>query len=146
MNEKQTANKAVDVLLNKNEGFVNLTPSEKINLAIALMRKNMVIYGKAYDIVRCTKKINFSDQKEIENNLDSIIIYEIKSTNQKNMAPDFSKYFFDLTTAELLVAQSLKNHFKFIFVNIITQQYVEYSLTEVFAKAKGIYPKWAIRF
>ena len=62
------------------------------------------------------------------------------------MASDFSKYFFDLTTAELLVAQSLKKYFKFIFVNTVTEQYVEYSLSEIFAKAKGIYPKWAIRF
>ena len=94
MSKKQTANNAVDILLNKRKGFVNLTPPEKNNLAIVLMKKNMVIYGKAYDIVRCNKKINFSNQKEIEENLDSIIIYEIKSTNQKKYGIGFFQILF----------------------------------------------------
>jgi hypothetical protein len=62
------------------------------------------------------------------------------------MKKDFSGYFFDLTTAELLVAQSLKNYFKFAFVNTVTKEYMEMTLNQVFAKSKGIYPKWAIRF
>jgi len=145
-NEKQTANKAVQILLTKDKGFKLLNSSEKKKLAIAFTSKNMVIYGKAYDIIQCKKKIDFSDVKEIERNLDSIIVYEIKSTNRKDIKPNFNGYFFDLTTAELLVAQSLKNHFKFIFVNTITKEFTILNLNQVFAKSKGIYPKWAIRF
>ncbi len=146
MSGNQTANKAVDILLEKEVGFKILTPKEKINLAIALLKKNMVIYGKAYDIIKCKKKIDFSNEVDISNNLDSIMIYEIKSTNRKDLKSDLSGYFFDLTTAELLVAQSLKKYYKFAFVNTITKQYKEFTLNEVFAKSKGIYPKWAIRF
>ena len=146
MSGNQTANKAVDILLKKKEGFQILTPDEKTNLAVAFVKKNMVIYGKAYDIIKCTKKIDFSNEKEISNNIDNITIFEIKSTNRKDMKSDLSGYFFDLTTAELLVAQNLKKRFKFAFVNTITEQYQEFTLNEVFAKSKGIYPKWAIRF
>lgn len=146
LSEKQTANKAVEILLDKKIGFKILSPKEKKNLAIVFVRKNMVIYGNAYDIIRCRKKIDFDNEKEIEDKLDAISVYEIKSTNRKDMKRDFSGYFFDLTTAELLVAQSLKEHFKFAFVNTITEEYLELSLNEVFAKSKGIYPKWAIRF
>jgi hypothetical protein len=146
MSGNKTANQAIEILLKKNVGFRVLAPKEKTNLAIALVKKNMVIYGKSYDIIKCKKKIDFSNEKDVSDNLDAITVYEVKSTNREKLKPDLSGYFFDLTTAELLVAQSLKNHFKFAFVNTITKQYQEFTLNEVFAKSKGIYPKWAIRF
>jgi len=31
-------------------------------------------------------------------------------------------------------------------VNVITENFMELTLTEIFAKAKGIYPTWSIRF
>ena len=143
---QQTAIKALKILKNKKIGFRVLNSTEKKNLALAFARKNMVIYGKAYDIIRCKKKIDFSNEKDVEKKLDDITVYEIKSTNRKDMKKDFSGYFFDLTTAELLVAQSLKTRFKFVFVNTVTENYNELSLNQVFAKSKAIYPKWAIRF
>lgn len=112
---------------------------------VAFAQRGMVLYGQAYDAVKCRKKIDFSDISDIANKLDSITVYEIKSTNRK-MSKDFKNYFFDLTTAELLVAQSLKNKFKFAFVNTTTGTFLELTLNQVFAKAKSIYPKWAIRF
>jgi len=143
---QQTAIKALEILKNKKIGFRVLNSTEKKNLALVFTRKNMVIYGNAYDIIHCKKKIDFSNEKDIEEKLDDITVYEIKSTNRKDMKKDFSGYFFDLTTAELLVAQSLKTRFKFVFVNTVTGDYNELSLNQVFAKSKAIYPKWAIRF
>ena len=62
------------------------------------------------------------------------------------MQSDFSKFFFALTGAEVLVAQSLKKQFKFILVNTATGEYLEMDLAEIFARAKGIYPTWSIAF
>jgi hypothetical protein len=101
LNEKQTSKIAEKILLRKGNTFKLLSKPEKTNLAIALARKNMVIYGNAYDIVKSTKKIDFSNETKIQENLDTITIYEIKSTNRKDMKKDFQGYFFDLTTAEL---------------------------------------------
>ncbi|MCH8833677.1 MAG: hypothetical protein IIA81_05240 [Thaumarchaeota archaeon] len=143
---QQTTIKALEILKNKKIGFRVLNSTEKKNLALAFARKNMVIYGKAYDIIRYKKKIDFSNEKDVEKKFDDITVYEIKSTNRKDVKKDFSGYFFDLTTAELLVAQSLKTRFKFVFVNTVTGNYNELSLNQVFAKSKAIYPKWAIRF
>lgn len=112
---------------------------------VAFAQRGMVLYGQAYDVVKCKKKIDFSDVSDISNKLDSITVYEIKSTNRE-MSKDFVNYFFDLTTAELLVAQSLKDKFRFAFVNTTTNTFLELTLNQVFAKAKNIYPKWAIRF
>lgn len=46
----------------------------------------------------------------------------------------------------MLVAQSLKEKFRFIFVNTKTGSFLELSLQEVLAKARGIYPTWSIQF
>jgi len=60
--------------------------------------------------------------------------------------PDFGGYFFDLTTAELLVAQSLGKRYRFAFVNTLTQTWIDMSVNDIFARARRIYPKWAITF
>ena len=59
---------------------------------------------------------------------------------------DFGGYFFDLTTAELLVAQSLGDRYRFAFVNTISKTWIDMSLNDIFARARKIYPKWAIMF
>jgi hypothetical protein len=102
--------------------------------------------GTAIPPLKLINPVNLDSVPEIEQHLDDIILYEVKSTNRKNIGPDFSGYFFALTTAELLVAQNLKKRYKFVLVNVITESFVELTLTEVFAKAKGIYPTWSIRF
>jgi len=83
--------------------------------------------------------------EDVEKKLAQILFCEIKSTKQ--MFPDdFRGYFFGLTAAEVLVAQSLKEQFRFIFVNTVTGRFLELKLSEVFAKARGIYPTWSISF
>ena len=144
MSQKQTAKKATNILCNKKLGFRILSGIERTNLAAAFARENKVVYGKAFDLIRCNKIINFEDEKEILNKLDYITVYEVKSTNQKKIQPNFEGYFFDLTTAELLVAQSLGDQYKFVFVNTITEKFMELSIEEVYGRAKKIYPKWAI--
>jgi hypothetical protein len=128
-----------------NRGFVIPTRKQKQNLLVAFAKRNMVIYGNAFDALKLFKPVNLNNLMEIEENLDELILYEIKSTNRTS-GSDFRGYFFALTTAELLVAQNLKKRYKFAFVNVTTNQLLELTLTEVFAKAKGIYPTWSIRF
>ena len=146
LSNQQTAKKALEILVNSGKGFVVLTPKEKQTLLVAFARKSMVLYGRAFDIVKTNKKIDFTNEAEILANLKNITVCEVKSTNRKNMPKDSAGYFFDFTTSELLVAQSLKDRYKIVFVNTITKHFTELTLNQVFAKAKGIYPKWAIRF
>lgn len=142
---QNTARKAAAILVSKNIGFRIPTALQKQNLLVAFAKRGMVVYGKAFDIVRIKGDINLNELREVEQHLDRVTIYEIKST-RKSIKADFSKYFFALTAAELLVAQSLKKNFKFAFVNTITGEFLELSLIEIFAKAKGIYPTWSISF
>lgn len=133
-------------MVEKNIGFVIPTAAEKKNLLVAFAKKNKVIYGKAFDIVKVTGGVDLSSPKDVEDGLGKIVLYEIKSTSKDNVAADFAKYFFALSTAELLVAQNLKTQYKFAFVNTRTNRHLELTLAEIFAKAKGIYPVWSIMF
>ena len=140
-----TAQRAADVLVAKNEGFFVPTGKQKKNLAIAFAKRDMVVYGKAFDILRLTGEVNLDVLESVEANLENIQIYEIKSA-RKNLKPDLSNYFFALTAAEVLVAQSLKKYFKFILVNVNTGDFLEMSLQQIFARARDIYPTWSILF
>ncbi len=142
---QSTARKAAAILVAKNAGFWVPTARQKQNLAVAFAKRGMVVYGKAFDIVRTSGVVDLDDLAEVEQNLGKITVFEIKST-RKQLKPDFSKYFFGLTAAEVLVAQSLKKNFKFVFVNTTTGDFLELDLVGIFAKAKGIYPTWSICF
>jgi hypothetical protein len=142
---QQTAKKATGILIAKKSGYIVPTARQKQNLLVAFAKKGKVVYGKAFDIVRVTGSVNLDDLASVEANLHRVVIFEIKST-KRSLRADFSKFFFGLTGAEVLVAQSLKEQFKFMLVNTATGEHLEISLAQIFARAKGIYPTWSISF
>lgn len=141
----KTASKAAKLLVDKGIGYVVPTAKQKKNLVVACAKKDKIVYGKAFDVLRIEGELDLDSLEEVEAKLDQIVICEIKSTRQ-NFDDDFKGYFFALTGAEVLVAQSLKDQFRFIFVNTITGAHLELRLNEVFARARGIYPTWSISF
>jgi hypothetical protein len=140
-----TARRAAEILTAKGLGFVVPTAKQKKNLVVAFAKRDMIVYGKAFDIVRLSGQVDLDHLEEIERHLERITLYEIKST-AKEVGVGFEGYFFGLTAAELLVSQSLKSRFKFIFVDTNTGNHIELSLSQMFARAKGIYPTWSILF
>ena len=140
-----TAKKAAQILVEKKLGYVVPTASQKRNLVVACAKRDLIVYGKAFDVLRLTGEVNLDSPEDVEAKLPQIVICEIKSTKQM-FADDFRGYFFGLTAAEVLVAQSLKEQFRFIFLNTVTGSFLELKLSEVFAKARGIYPTWSISF
>jgi hypothetical protein len=142
---QRTAKKAAAILVAKAVGFHVPSAKQKQNLLVAFAKKGKVVYGKAFDIVRVAGAVDLDDLADLEQNLNQVTIFEIKSTKKKLRA-DFSGYFFALTAAEVLVAQSLKKQFKFVLVNTGTREHLEMDLNEIFARAKGIYPTWSICF
>jgi len=141
----QTAKRAAQILLRSDSGFVVPTAKQKRLLLVEFARQNLVVYGKAFDVVKLAGTVDLDDAAAIERNLDKIVLCEIKSSSRK-LPKDFRGYFFALTTAELLVAQNLKQRFKFILVNTAAGTYIELTLQELFGRARGIYPTWSIMF
>lgn len=140
-----TAGKAAQLLVSKNLGYLVPTAKQKKNLVVAFAKRGMIVYGKAFDVLRISHPIDLNSLVEVEANLGKILVCEIKST-KKDVSADFRGHFFGLTAAEVLVAQSLKAQFRFIFVNTVSGAFMELQLSEVFAKARGIYPTWSISF
>lgn len=140
-----TAGKAAQLLVSKNLGYLVPTAKQKKNLVVAFAKRDMIVYGKAFDVLRISHPIDLNSLVEVEANLGKILVCEIKST-KKDVSADFRGHFFGLTAAEVLVAQSLKAQFRFIFVNTVSGAFMELQLSEVFAKARGIYPTWSISF
>lgn len=145
---QQTAKKAAAILTSvSGAGYVLPTARQKQNLVVAFAKLGKIIYGKAFDVVKIKPGSNFSldELDDVEVNLHRITLVEIKSTRKK-VGEDFSKFFFALTGAEVLVAQSLKSQFHFVLVDTTTGKHLEISLGEIFGRAKGIYPTWSISF
>lgn len=141
----KTASKAAKLLAEKGVGYVVPTGKQKKNLVVACAKQDRIVYGKAFDVVRLTGHVNLDSLDDVEAKLNQILFCEIKSTKQ-DFDEEFKGYFFGITAAEVLVAQSLKEQFRFIFVNTITGSHLELKLNEVFARARGIYPTWSISF
>jgi len=142
---QKTAKAAAAILVAKKAGFIVPTGKQRQNLLVAFAKGGKVVYGKAFDVVKLSAPVDLADVAEVEKHIEQITVFEIKSTRKKLRA-DFSGYFFALTAAEVLVAQSLKRQFGFVLVNTGTGEHLEMSLSEIFARAKGIYPTWSICF
>ncbi|HXI25330.1 MAG TPA: hypothetical protein VNG71_15810 [Pyrinomonadaceae bacterium] len=140
---QKTAKKAAEILVSKDLGFIVPTARQKLNLLIAFAKKGKVVYGRAFDILKLSGSVALDDLEDVEANLSKITVYEIKSTRKK-LNSDFSNYFFSLTGAEVLVAQSLKKQFKFALVNTSTREHLELDLAQLFGRARGIYPGWSL--
>jgi hypothetical protein len=140
-----TARRAAEILVSKGLGFTIPTAKQKKNLVVAFAKRDMIVYGKAFDVVRLAARVDLNDLEDVERHLEQLTLYEIKST-VKEHGDDFKGHFFSLTAAEILVSQSLREQFRFVFVSTRTKSHLELTLSEMFARAKGIYPGWSISF
>lgn len=125
--------------------FRKLTGPQKLRIVVAFAKKGVVVYGQAFDLIHCDPLLDLDNESAIELARKDIRLYEVKSSS-RSLKPGFADYFFSFSTAELLVAQSLGDNFRFAFVNIHSREYLDLSLREVFARARAIYPSWSIKF
>lgn len=101
--------------------------------------------GTAYDAVRLEGDVDLNDSHDIAEKNDRIVLIEIKSTGQEKIGSDLSGYFFNITSAEMVIAQTLKNQYRFAFLNTIRGDWQELTLSEIMGRAKAIYPAFHIR-
>lgn len=143
---QQTARKGVQVLLAKDARYHCPTGIERKALLVGYAMRGMTLYGAAFDVLRLDRPIDLTDAEAIARSIDSITVCEIKSTNRANIGPELKGYMFNITAAEHLTAQSVGARYRFLFVSTVTGEHSEMSLSEVFGRARGMYPAWHIRF
>ena len=122
------------------------SPKERKALLVGFAMRGKSLTGAAYDAVRLEREIDLSNPEAIVSNMDAITIIEIKSCSQERVGPDLAGYFFNITSAELLVAQALKDQYRFVFVNTFRGDWQELSITNVLSKAKAMYPAFHLKF
>lgn len=144
-NNKQTAIKARNMLLDKDTEFRVASPKQKRILLVEFARIGRVIYGQAFDMIKLGAGVDLDNAASVRTHLRTISLYEVKSTN-RILPPNFDGFFFSLSTAELFTAQSLGSRYRFAFVNVVTGEHLELALAELFSRARSIYPTWSIRF
>lgn len=115
----QTANKALDVLVTKNEGYHRLTPKQKKVILSCFKAKGKDIPPASFDIVKLNAVIDLSNPVEVKKNLSKIMLYEIKST-RLNLDADFIGYWGSVTASEYKSASLLPKQYRFILVNTAT--------------------------
>lgn len=136
------------MLTGGDESFRNPSKAQRRNLAMAFAGQDRIVYGRAFDAVRISPglEVDLDDLASVENNLHDLTLYEVKSTNRKNLGDDFKGYFFALTAAELLVAQSLGEQFRFLLIHTLSGARLELSLQQLLSRARSIYPSWSVLF
>jgi hypothetical protein len=142
----QTAKRAAALLVAKDEGYHLPSRQERDALLIGFAMHRRVLYGAAFDVIRLSAPLDLCDPNSISSSIGSITVCEIKSTNRRAIKEDLKGYFFNITAAELLTAQSLGAQYRFLFVNTLTGEHVEMALNDVFGRARAMYPAWHIRF
>jgi hypothetical protein len=56
-------------------GYVVPTGKQKKNLAVAFVKRDMIVYGKAFDIVRLSAPVDLDHIEEIERHLEDVTLY-----------------------------------------------------------------------
>lgn len=141
-----TARRAMEMLTAGDPTFRSPTKTQRRNLAMAFAGRDKIVYGRAFDAVRVpdSTDVDLDDLASVEAKLDQLTLYEVKSTKRENLGDDFRTYFFALTTAELLVAQSLGDQFRFLLIHTLSGARLELSLRELLQRVRSIYPSWSV--
>jgi len=147
VSNQATASRAKAILCEL-DGFRDVTATERSAIAAAFAARGFVVYGKAFDLVHVDDaNLNLLDPTSLKAAIHdrALRLVEVKSTSAHRDA-EFRGHFFSMSTAELLVAQSLGVLFQFAFVNTATRNVRLVSLQDVYRRARAIYPTWSIRF
>ncbi|WBY08123.1 hypothetical protein PIB19_00770 [Sphingomonas sp. 7/4-4] len=142
----RTAQRAVEILLEVDPAYRCPTRAERDAMLVGFARHRKVLYGAAFDVIRVEGDLDLSNSDAVAEAIERITICEVKSTNRAAMGSDLKGYFFNITAAELLTAQSVGERYRFVFVNTLTGEHQEMRLAEIFGRARAMYPAWHIRF
>ena len=129
-----TEKDAINILL-RNPKFKELTAEEKNTLLVAYARKKKVVHKKAFDLIRISGKIDFSSESSIMKNIKNITFIEVKATKNAKDAK-FSGQFFGLTMREMIMGQTYKNKYQFIFVDVTSENTLEMDLKKLYSRMK----------
>ena len=114
---------------------MELTNQQKKNLVVAFARKGKVVHKRAFDLIRISGKVDFSDENDIMKNLKNITFIELKST-ESSKDSKFSGHFFGLTVNQMSMGQTFKDQYRFIFLDIKNNNILEMDLKKLYSRMR----------
>ena len=129
-------------------GFVRPTPTQKKNLQKVFSEVGKKFSKSGFDLLDVGDIQNINDLEKLRQNINDIKIYELKTAglNRRSEVSDNWKGLgFTLTNSEKINADSLGNQYKFIFLNLKTNKFGIFNLSDWFNEAKSnIYPTYSV--
>jgi len=132
----------------RRHGFVRPTPQQRKNLVAAYANIGKTVKAKGFDLIKesDSKTINSPDQ--LAEAVENITLFELKTAGRERKSlvkENWSGLGFTLTGAEKHNAETLKDKFKFIFLNLKNGALRECKLDDFFSSgAANTYPTWSV--
>ena len=71
-----TARRAAQILVEKQLGFTLPTPKQKKNIVVAFVKRDMIVYGRAFDIIKLLAPVDLDDLSDVEAKINKIQLYD----------------------------------------------------------------------
>jgi len=132
----------------QDNGFVRPTPAQRKNLEQAFSEVGKKFSKKGFDLLDVRDIQSINDLEKLRQSINDIKVYELKTAgrNRKSEVSDNWKGLgFTLTSSEKINSDSLGNQYKFIFLNLKTNKFGIFNLSDWFNEAKSnIYPTYSV--
>jgi len=129
-------------------GFVVPTAAQRKNIVAAFERHGVVVHKSGFDAVRADHAPFLDSVDEIENRLEELRLYEVKTCGaerKSEVSVGFKGLGFTLTGKEHHNAKVLGPRYRFLFVNLRTGTHRECALTDFFFQGRArIYLTWSV--
>lgn len=132
----------------RRHGFVRPSAQQRKNLVAAYATIGKTVKAKGFDLIKesDSKTINSPDQ--LAEAVENITLFELKTAGRERKSlvkENWSGLGFTLTGAEKHNAETLKDKFKFIFLNLKNGALRECKLDDFFSSgAANTYPTWSV--
>ena len=132
----------------RDNGFVRPTPTQRKNLEKVFSEVGKKFSKKGFDLLDARDIQSINDLEKLRQSINDIKVYELKTAgrNRKSEVSDNWKGLgFTLTSSEKINSDSLGNQYKFIFLNLKTNKFGIFNLSDWFNEAKSnIYPTYSV--
>jgi len=129
-------------------GYVRPTGPQRKNIVAAFAKQGIEVKKNGFDLVEKEYLPYLDNAEQLSQIASKITLYEMKTAGRNRKTPvesDWKKLGFTLTHAEKHNASVLKEKYKFIFLNLATNQLSVYKLEDFFNEQKArIYPTWSV--
>jgi len=132
----------------RRHGFVRPTPQQRKNLVAAYADVGKEIRVKGFDLIKESDAKTINNPDQLAEAVENITLFELKTAGRKRKSlvkENWSGLGFTLTGAEKHNAETLKDKFKFIFLNLKNGAIRECRLDDFFSSgAANTYPTWSV--